>query len=60
MRYWVVTIETDGMEVGRGWIRAETPEAALALADHPDAAVYEIPDDLGFPKDASGSIVWTV
>lgn len=60
MRYWVFYISDDHTKPDQatGWIRAETADAALALVNHPDANVVEVPDDLGFPAEASGPIFW--
>ena len=60
MRYWVFTIAggDGGQELGSGWIRAGTPDGAMALISHPGANLYEIPDDTGFPAEATGTLHW--
>ena len=43
MRCWTFAIVgQSGVEIGSGWIRAQTNERALALVWHPDVSIYEI------------------
>lgn len=60
MRYWAFFISDNHEEPTRdaGWIRADTADQALAIVNHESANVVEIPDDLGFPPEASGEIYW--
>ena len=60
MRYWVFWIDDQagGPDLGVGWIRAESAERALALVPHPDVNIVPVPDDSGFPAEATGAIHW--
>ena len=62
MRFWAFDIVSDISQPvsGSGWVRAETADKALALISDPDAQVYPLPDDRGFPRCASGAVVWDV
>lgn len=61
MRYWTFSVCDDFTkpETGTGWIIAPPPEEALALVNHPDAQVHEIPNDSGFPDTQGNRILWT-
>lgn len=60
MRFWVFTVMEDAStpELGRGWLRADTWQEALRMVGHDDAQVAEVPDDIGFPAQATGGIFW--
>lgn len=60
MHYWVfsIAIDVDEPELGSGWVRARTSAEALAMIAHDDAQVIEVPDDTGFPSEASGMLFW--
>lgn len=60
MKYWIFYISDDPSkpDLGNGWVRAQTAAEALKLVDQADANVVEVPDDLGFPREATGPIYW--
>lgn len=62
MRYWIFWIERpddpNGRPLGEGWVRAETMDDARKLIGHPDMAFTQVPDDSGFPVEATGAIYW--
>lgn len=60
MKYWIFYISDDPskLKLSSGWARAKTAAAVLNLVDHEDAHVVEVPDDLGFPREATVPIYW--
>ena len=60
MRYWAFfTLAADGPdEVGSGWIRAESEGDVRELLVGLEFGAIEIPDDSGFPEDATAALNW--
>ena len=57
LRVFVFSVEDEtGREADSGFVRAETPEAALALIGHPDAVVVHLPADAEWPGEPSEQI----
>ena len=55
MRYF--TFWTDD-EQAAGWVRAESHAEAHRQIGRDDVTVIEVPDDAGFPAEASGALHW--
>jgi len=59
MRYWIFFLDAPNANgQSKGWIRATSLEAACAMVGQTDYNLIELPDDLGFPIKATGSIYW--
>lgn len=60
MQFWTFAIlDGNDTELGSGWVRAEDAQEALDMVGHDDTVAWRIPDDSGFPPDATGPVTWT-